>query len=772
MIATVQSGGVVSVNPTANQSPDPGQGGLAVNIPTNMGHDITTSSASRGTKGFSSQTKTCLWSSFSGVSGIKTRVTLKFDWTLIASVNVSVFEESFASATADYDFRIEYSLDNGSTWIGRVGVNDSISMDSPGSDGRSINTSGSESIDLPNPGGIDITQIRVRDRIYASANLANSPDGSASGLAKASVSLIRLEVNTVPVITGVSSSAVTHNTATISWTTNEPADSQVEYGTTQAYGQWTTLDPTRVTAHSQGLSGLTPGTLYHYRVRSRDATGNIAVSDDFNFTTSTLDTTAPVISYVTAGGVTATTATISWTTDENSDSQVEYGTTQAYGQWTTLNPTRVTAHSQGLSGLTSETLYHYRVKSKDAAGNLAVSGDFTFTTADGTAPVISNVASFITTTTATITWTTNENSDSQVEYGTTQAYGQLTTLNPTRVTAHSQGLSGLTPGTLYHYRVKSKDATGNLAVSGNFIFTTAQNGSATIKWLVTDHLGSTRMVIDETGSLAGITRHDYLPFGEELFAGTGIRTTELGYGADSTRQKFTGKERDSETGLDFVQARYYSSIQGRFTSVDPYDPLNSGEDRASRDYYILQPQNWNRYAYALNNPHKYVDPDGKNPLLTALIGAVGGAAIGAGIEAAKAIYRGESLTDAKVLQRIGAKALNGAIVGGVTGLTGNVSAGLAAGALALGSIGGGIAERAVDGNEQTNALSASGIFIDGAAGLAGGYVGQKAFAYADDMTYSMRQAVYESYEFDFRKPVQQFREATSSVCLEHFQIYV
>jgi hypothetical protein len=174
--------------------------------------------------------------------------------------------------------------------------------------------------------------------------------------------------------------------------------------------------------------------------------------------------------------------------------------------------------------------------------------------------------------------------------------------------------------------------------------------------------------------------------------------------------------------------------------------LNSGEDIASRDYYILQPQNWNRYAYTFNNPHKYVDPDGKNPLLTAIIGAASGAAIGAGLEAAKAIYRGESLTDSKVLQRIGAKALNGAIVGGVTGLTGNLGAGQAAAAVALGSIGGGIAERAVDGNEQTAALSRSGIFIDGVAGAIGGYAGQKAFAYVDDMTYSMRQAAYESYE--------------------------
>ena len=64
------------------------------------------------------------------------------------------------------------------------------------------------------------------------------------------------------------------------------------------------------------------------------------------------DTTAPVISNVAAGGITTTSATITWTTNENSDSQVEYGPTTAYGQLTTLNPALVTAHSQGLSGLT------------------------------------------------------------------------------------------------------------------------------------------------------------------------------------------------------------------------------------------------------------------------------------------------------------------------------------------------------------------------------------------------------------------------------------
>jgi len=66
---------------------------------------------------------------------------------------------------------------------------------------------------------------------------------------------------------------------------------------------------------------------------------------------------------------------------------------------------------------------------------------------------------------------------------------------------------------------------------------------------------------------AVVSRHDYLPFGEEIF--TANRTTALGYTPDNITQKFTGKERDGETGLDFFQARYFSGPQGRFTSPDP-----------------------------------------------------------------------------------------------------------------------------------------------------------------------------------------------------------
>ena len=152
------------------------------------------------------------------------------------------------------------------------------------------------------------------------------------------------------------------------------------------------------------------------------------------------------------------------------------------------------------------------------------------------------------------------------------------------------------------------------------------SASATINWLVADHLGTPRMIFDKTGSLANVKRHDYLPFGEELFAGAGGRTSGNGYCGDAIRQKFTNYERDNETSLDFAQARYHASVQGRFTSVDP---LHSSAT-------VDNPQTFNRYTYALNTPQTLTDPSGMLPIDQApggwgpgkesnLIGGAGGA---------------------------------------------------------------------------------------------------------------------------------------------------
>jgi RHS repeat-associated protein len=122
-----------------------------------------------------------------------------------------------------------------------------------------------------------------------------------------------------------------------------------------------------------------------------------------------------------------------------------------------------------------------------------------------------------------------------------------------------------------------------------------------VNWLVTDQLGTPRMVVDKSGTLAGVKRHDYFPYGEEVPSDGSWRTTARGYAADNVRQKFTSYERDNETGLDFAQARYYASAQGRFTIVDP---LNASAAPAA-------PQTWNRYTYGGGNPLRYTDPSGQ-----------------------------------------------------------------------------------------------------------------------------------------------------------------
>src|SRR6185312_12257730 len=107
-------------------------------------------------------------------------------------------------------------------------------------------------------------------------------------------------------------------------------------------------------------------------------------------------------------------------------------------------------------------------------------------------------------------------------------------------------------------------------------------------FLSTDHLGSTRLVTDENGNT--VSRHGYIPFGEEIQANSGGRDGSFGT-FDFVNQKFTGKERDQETGLDYFGARYYGSTMGRFMSPDDGSDQNPGN-----------PQSWNLYSYGRNNP--------------------------------------------------------------------------------------------------------------------------------------------------------------------------
>ncbi|MFQ5707774.1 MAG: glycoside hydrolase family 88 protein, partial [bacterium] len=177
---------------------------------------------------------------------------------------------------------------------------------------------------------------------------------------------------TPPAIGNVAVASITTDSASITWATDEAADTQVAFGVDTTYGTTSALQTELVTSHSQVLTGLNAGTTYHFQVRSRDASGNLAVSADFSFTTVAPDTTPPVISQVAAQNLSASQATITWSTDEAADSEVVFGVDTTYDTTSALQTELVTSHSQVLTGLQAGTTYHFQARSRDASGNLAV----------------------------------------------------------------------------------------------------------------------------------------------------------------------------------------------------------------------------------------------------------------------------------------------------------------------------------------------------------------------------------------------------------------
>ena len=135
-------------------------------------------------------------------------------------------------------------------------------------------------------------------------------------------------------------------------------------------------------------------------------------------------------------------------------------------------------------------------------------------------------------------------------------------------------------------------------------YSTQLSISPTISYTTTDHLGSPRIITDRNGNV--LSRRDFMPFGEDIFVGIGGRTGDTGQryssSADDIRQKFTGYQKDSETNLDFAEARMYENRYGRFTAVDPL--IASGKS--------ANPQTFNRYSYTSNNPVIRVDRNGKD----------------------------------------------------------------------------------------------------------------------------------------------------------------
>ncbi|MDP3965753.1 MAG: fibronectin type III domain-containing protein [bacterium] len=296
---------------------------------------------------------------------------------------------------------------------------------------------------------------------------------------------------TPPAISSIAATNIEDKSAVIIWTTNEIADSQVEYGKSASYGSQTSLDGAFVTDHSVTLTGLSSATQYHYRVKSRDSAENLAISGDNVFlTTGTPDKTEPrdiippAISDV-AVTTDENSAVIAWFTDEPTRSFVLYGPTTAYGSQTELNITLLTSHTVTVTGLTPETEYNFQIVDEDATSNRTFFENRVFTTKTALppepekpppppAPIISEVATVaVRPSSAKIAWKTDVPATSQVRFGAESGnLTQLTIEFTTLSTEHSVTVSNLSPNTVYFFSAISRNAVGERVQSSEGSFQT------------------------------------------------------------------------------------------------------------------------------------------------------------------------------------------------------------------------------------------------------------------------------------------------------------
>ncbi|QQS61675.1 MAG: fibronectin type III domain-containing protein [Candidatus Moraniibacteriota bacterium] len=270
--------------------------------------------------------------------------------------------------------------------------------------------------------------------------------------------------------------------------------------------------------------GVDPNTLYTYKVRTKDTLGNISFFSqevtakangiqDAGEGGGGVDDSSPSIANVTVESKDTTTVTITWETDELSDSRVEYATTpNTYTKQTGVSTYADTQAQSGLhrvtlTNLTPNTPYFFRVASTDPQGNTGVNDNngngYEVTTNPG--PSISGVAvSSASNTQATIFWNTNVPADSVLHYSENKNGSLIDpiTLSGSSVLTknHQVTLDALTQGTTYYFYVTSTDSQGNIANDNNggnyFQFsTTLDETPPTITNLQTSLISNDKAVI-------------------------------------------------------------------------------------------------------------------------------------------------------------------------------------------------------------------------------------------------------------------------------------
>ena len=277
----------------------------------------------------------------------------------------------------------------------------------------------------------------------------------------------------MPIITNINVGNVTQNGATITWDTDQPATSEVDYGTSISYGQ-TVQDGSLVTAHAIMLANLGTATGYNFRVASANGSGARAVSGNQTFTTTNVP--GPAIGAV-GVSTTATTANFQFTTTPDATVQLTYelpGNDSSALTYSESGPS--VSHSITIGGLSAGTTYTYQLIATSADGGQTVGAATAFTTvAQQTqlGPAIGPITVTPRATSARLAYTTSPAATVQITYHANGATNDDIIITDNVVsTDHSTTLSGLAPNTGYTYRIVATTPAGGQTTSAAATFTT------------------------------------------------------------------------------------------------------------------------------------------------------------------------------------------------------------------------------------------------------------------------------------------------------------
>ncbi len=322
-------------------------------------------------------------------------------------------------------------------------------------------------------------------------------------------------------------------------------------------------------------SGLQP-VEYFYKVRACDSANNCGAYTPVVTATPTgkFTTPAEVVSVPKVNEISTRKATINWSTDRNSDSRIQYGLSAGeYFSTEAAISAQTTDHEVALNNLTAGTTYYFKARWTDVDGNIGTSGEYSFTTSP--APVVKEVVSAPTLTTAGINFTSKDASKVKIYYGKSEGFGGTAELNTSlSESSYSISIDGLDDGSKYFYKINTFDSDSNEYEGNVYSFTTParprisnvrfqpveNQPSSTQKVSWTTNVAANSEVSYGVGNLAKTTSDNKL--------GTLHEVTISGLSDDSTYQ-LVARSRDENGNLA------QSDIQIFKTALDTRPPTVS-----------------------------------------------------------------------------------------------------------------------------------------------------------------------------------------------------